>query len=46
LEILQTKRAQLIAQKVGLETKLRDFRLSQQRQAEEERQRKEFGLKR
>jgi hypothetical protein len=29
-----------------LETKLRDFRLSQQRQDEEERQRKEFGLKR
>ncbi|EXJ57050.1 hypothetical protein A1O7_07394 [Cladophialophora yegresii CBS 114405] len=46
LEILQNKRAQLVAQKVGLETKLRDFRLSQQRKAEEERQMKEFGLKR
>ncbi|ETI25915.1 hypothetical protein G647_02692 [Cladophialophora carrionii CBS 160.54] len=46
LDILQTKRAQLIAQKVGLETKLRDFRLSQQRKADEERQMKEFGLKR
>ncbi|KIY03525.1 uncharacterized protein Z520_00216 [Fonsecaea multimorphosa CBS 102226] len=46
LEMLETKRAQLLGQKVALERKLQDFRESQRRRAEEERERKEFGLRR
>ena len=46
LEMLEAKRAQLLGQKVALERKLQDFRESQRRKAEEERDRKEYGLKR
>ncbi|KIW23469.1 uncharacterized protein PV07_11663 [Cladophialophora immunda] len=46
LEMLEAKRAQLLGQKTALERKLQDFRDSQRRKAEEERERKEFGLKR
>ncbi|KAJ9615779.1 hypothetical protein H2200_001856 [Cladophialophora chaetospira] len=46
IQTLESKRSQLLAQKTGLETKLRDFHDSQRRKAEEEKERKEFGLKR
>jgi len=46
LDMLESRRAQLFAQKVGLETKIEDFRQSQRRKEEEEREMKELGLKR
>ncbi|OAL36164.1 hypothetical protein AYO20_04578 [Fonsecaea nubica] len=46
LDTLEAKRAQLLGQKTALERKLQDFRESQRRRAEEERERKEFGFKR
>ena len=44
--MLESRRGHLIAQKVGLETKIQDFRESQRRKAEEEKEMKELGLKR
>jgi hypothetical protein len=46
LQTLQTRRAQLLGERLNLENRLKTFRENQMRAAEDERQRKEFGLKR